>query len=217
MATLKAKPTRSACHRHRPQRQARADRDRRSRHRDDLGEASVPRRRQSAKRHRVLMPTPALMLQGTGSDVGKSVHRCRPRARLHPSRPARASVQAAEHVEQRGGDARWRRDRPRPGPAGARCPRRAHRRHEPRAAEAASGARRAGDRPRQGQSGDDGGGIPDRENVAAADSARKLRDTRSRGRSGPGRRRRLAGRGQSARLRHRQYGLCPRGRTCRSP
>src|SRR5205814_3178617 len=40
--------------------------------RDEFGQASVPRRGQGAARDRVLMPR-ALMLQGTGSDVGKSL------------------------------------------------------------------------------------------------------------------------------------------------
>src|SRR5437763_766698 len=63
---------RSACRRDRPQRASRTDRGGRSRHRDDLGQAPVPRRGQGAARDRVLM-TRALMLQGTGSDVGKSL------------------------------------------------------------------------------------------------------------------------------------------------
>src|SRR5208283_4987295 len=50
--------------------------DRRSRHGNDAGEASFRGRRQGAARHRVLMHPPpgrALMFQGTGSDVGKSL------------------------------------------------------------------------------------------------------------------------------------------------
>src|SRR6185437_12977846 len=49
----------------------------RPRHRDDPGEASLRRRREGAGGHRVLMTSlvrpRALMIQGTGSDVGKSL------------------------------------------------------------------------------------------------------------------------------------------------
>ena len=54
LAFLRAEAGRYACHRHRPQRQARADRDRRSGHGDDAGEASLPLRREGAGRDRVL-------------------------------------------------------------------------------------------------------------------------------------------------------------------
>src|SRR5205807_7856211 len=63
---------RSACSRDQSQRASRTDRGGRSRHRDDLGQAPVPRRGQGATGDRILM-TRALMLQGTGSDVGKSL------------------------------------------------------------------------------------------------------------------------------------------------
>ena len=79
----------------------------------------------------------ALMLQGTGSDVGKSLIVAGLARALDAARPRGAAVQAAEHVEQRRGDRGWRRDRPRPGAAGARLPRRARGRDEPGAAEAA--------------------------------------------------------------------------------
>src|SRR5262249_9345745 len=60
--------------RHRPQRQAGADRRGRSRDRDDAGEASFRCRRESSGRNRVLtLAARALMFQGTGSDVGKSL------------------------------------------------------------------------------------------------------------------------------------------------
>ncbi len=62
----------------------------------------------------------ALMFQGTGSDVGKSLivaGLCRAFARRGLDGPP---VQAAEHVEQRRGDGGRRRDRPRAGAAGAR-------------------------------------------------------------------------------------------------
>ena len=53
---------------------SRHDRGGRPRHRDDAGEASFRRRGEGASRHRVLRRgRPALMLQGTGSDVGKSL------------------------------------------------------------------------------------------------------------------------------------------------
>ena len=74
VAALRARRRRAARRRHRPQRQARPDRRRRSRHRDDPGEASFRRRREGAARHRVLtVAARALMFQGTGSDVGKSL------------------------------------------------------------------------------------------------------------------------------------------------
>ena len=54
VAALKAKAARPARRRHRPQRQARTDRRGRSRDRDDAGQASFPRRRQSPAGHRIL-------------------------------------------------------------------------------------------------------------------------------------------------------------------
>ena len=58
-------------------------------------------------------------------------------SRIHPPRPARAPLQAAEHVEQCGGDLRRRRDRTGAGVAGEglRCT--GFARHEPGAAQAA--------------------------------------------------------------------------------
>ena len=51
----RGKARRQARRHHRPQRQAGTDRDGRSRHRDDAGKASVPRRREGPEGHRVLM------------------------------------------------------------------------------------------------------------------------------------------------------------------
>src|SRR6201999_4433347 len=45
----------------------------RSGDRDGAGEAPLLRRREGAGRHRILMSARALMIQGTGSDVGKSM------------------------------------------------------------------------------------------------------------------------------------------------
>src|SRR5215472_4194520 len=70
--SAQSEAARPACYRHGAQRAGRTHRGRRSRHRDELGQASVSRRGQGASRDRVLM-TRALMLQGTGSDVGKSL------------------------------------------------------------------------------------------------------------------------------------------------
>ena len=62
----------------------------------------------------------ALMFQGTGSDVGKSLIVAGLCRAFTLRGLQRAALQAAEHVEQRRSDGRWRRDRPRPGLAGAR-------------------------------------------------------------------------------------------------
>src|SRR5262249_42977997 len=69
---LEGPPPRPPRHCHRAQRQARADRGRRPRDGDDDGEAPIPKRREGPGRDRVLM-TAAVMFQGTGSDVGKSL------------------------------------------------------------------------------------------------------------------------------------------------
>ena len=55
VATLASPPPRSAHRRHRPQRQAGADRGRRPRHRDGPAQASLRCRRARAGRHRILM------------------------------------------------------------------------------------------------------------------------------------------------------------------
>ena len=92
------------------------------------------------------MTARALMIQGTGSDVGKSLL-VAGLARAFARRGLRVrAVQAAEHVEQRRGHRRRRRDRPRPGAAGAGRARAAQRPHEPGAAEARERDRRAGHR-----------------------------------------------------------------------
>ena len=98
---------RSACRAHRPQRQGGADRDRRSRHRDDAGEASLPLRRQGASRRGVLIDDGrAMMIQGAGSDVGKSLivagcARALSRAglRVLPFKPQNMSNNAAVTVD----------------------------------------------------------------------------------------------------------------------
>ena len=74
----------------------------------------------------------AIMFQGTGSDVGKSLIVAGLARAFHARGLAGAAVQAAEHVEQCGGDGGWRRDRPGPGAAGAGLRHRALRAHESR-------------------------------------------------------------------------------------
>src|SRR5215471_1176688 len=69
---IEGQAARPAHCRHRPQCSAGARRSGRSRDRDDPRQAPVPQRRQGSARDRVLMAR-ALMLQGTGSDVGKSL------------------------------------------------------------------------------------------------------------------------------------------------
>ena len=66
------------------------------------------------------MPARALMFQGTGSDVGKSLIVAGLARALTLRGLSGAPVQAAEHVEQCRGDGGRRRDRPRAGAAGAR-------------------------------------------------------------------------------------------------
>ena len=125
VAALQGAPARPACRRHRPQRQAGADRGRRPRHRDDAGEAPLRRRREGAGGHRVLThDRPRPHVPGHRLRRRQVADRRRARARLRHARAQRAAVQAAEHVEQRRRDRRRRRDRPRPGAAGARRARR---------------------------------------------------------------------------------------------
>ena len=99
------------CRAHRAQRQAGIDRRRRSRHRDDAGQASVPLRHQGAARRRVLTNETRIKIDGPRIDDpgsrlerGQVAHRRRPCARRCSPRPSRVAIQAAEHVEQRGRD-----------------------------------------------------------------------------------------------------------------
>ena len=64
--------------------------------------------------------TPALMIQATGSNAGKSTLVAGLARALVRRGIESGAVQAAEHVEQCGGRGGRRRDRPRPGGAGAR-------------------------------------------------------------------------------------------------
>src|SRR4051812_44813908 len=70
---IESAPARPAHRGHRPQRQAGDARRRRPRDRNDAGEAPLRGRREGAGRHRFLTMARAVMIQGTGSDVGKSL------------------------------------------------------------------------------------------------------------------------------------------------
>ena len=85
-------------------------------------------------------------------------------------------------------------------------------RHEPGAAEAAIGERRADRRARPGLAHRRGARIPPLAPSLLPARARPLRAARGRGRSRPRRGRGQPGRDQSARRRHRQYGLRRGGR-----
>ena len=119
VAALGARRPRSACRRHRPQRQAGADRGGRLRHRIHPRQASL-RRRACARRRRSSFDRPGADVSGHGIGRRQIADRRRPLPRVRQARASRPAVQAAEHVEQRRGDAGRRRDRPRPGAAGAR-------------------------------------------------------------------------------------------------
>ena len=71
--TLKARRPDLQYRRDGTERKARADRGGGPRHRDDAGEAPFRPRGEGARGHRVLMAARAIMLQGTGSSVGKSL------------------------------------------------------------------------------------------------------------------------------------------------
>ena len=220
VAALAARRPRPACRRHRPQRQAGADRGGRSRHRDGAGQASFRRRREGAGRHRVLMARPrALMFQGTGLGCRQVADRRRASAAPCRDRGLRgAPVQAAEHVEQCRGDGRRRRDRPRPGAAGARLrasPPSVHMNPVLLKPQSEIGAQVVV----QGQVIGNAQGARISGAESRADAAPCSRASRGCGREadlvlveGAG----SARRDQPARQRHRQYGLCPRRRRARS-
>ena len=130
-----------------------------------------------------------------------------------PARGVRRPVQAAEHVEQRGGVPRRGRDRPGAGPPGPRGRARPDGGHEPGAAQAPVRPDLAGRSARPGRLDAGSGGLPRAARPAPRPGARELRavggSVRSRDRRGSGKR----GGDEPARARHRQHGVRPpRGR-----
>ena len=160
------------------------------------------------------MPTTSgsLLVAGTTSDAGKSVHHRRDLPLARPAGGAGRAVQGAEHVQQLDGRAGRGRDRPRAGDAGGRGRDAGRGGHEPGAAQARQRPAQPGRAARAGGRRDERRrllGVGRGAGPVAGRRARRLRRPALPVRRGDLRGSGLAGRDQPAPQRHRQPGPRP--------